>query len=936
MQGLIQSAPLTVDRILRHAASAHGQGEVVTAALEGAPRRANWAQVESRVRRLAGALVENGLRAGDVAAVIGKGTGRQFEAWYAIMTAGAVCHPISPNLPPDQIAALMRAHGDKTVLIEPDLLPALEPALLKLPQLDRVISMGEAGQSLATRMHGVVSQDALMEMAGRPLTDSPADEAAPALLTHDASCARSGLWSHRACVLQGLAAQGPGGLDLAADDSVLVLAPFWRGAAAGALFSVPLAGARLVLPGPRTEIAAARIQADRESATLVVGGPAELLALHEQFRSESRRPSALKRALAVGEPCPPSLVRAWRDSFGVEVWSGWGAVEAAGLAAVARGTSRLKPLFGIELELADGEGRPRPHDGQASGRLTVHGPLVSLTSGATHADTGDLATIDSQGGMTLLGRADEQVLAAGAQVPSWPIEAAALEHPATARAAAIDPPRGLKAEGPVLIIERKPGAAVGKPEYQRFLSERLGGLALGELLFVNGFPLDAAGRVDKGGLRRRLEQLLAPPAPPEPAPEPPPEPVAPPPLPPPPPEPIAAAAVVPAAAGTAVALYKEEPPEPEPEAVAEPAPEPPPEVQEMAQEPAQETAAEAPPSEAEPEVHEDAAALEAPEAPAEPPPQPEPAPEADALSLGPLTREPGPVRSDIEAEALPEDGIFLRLDRRPHAERRKAKRQATRVELFLNLVAALALVPALMVVAGALAVRFELIDWRVAVSQLILDWPSKAGLIAVLLGIFAVFAALGAGFRRYGLRAVFSLILPLATLICITWLKSVGDGYPPVHDVATDWTHPLALSPGLVRERGSDAYPVEDDPIVPASAGTYMMRRVAEVNGETCPGAKPAQLAMPPADAYARAKAAVLASGLSLFSDHPSAGQLEATATGLWLGLKDDVAIRVAPEGEGSRVDVRSIGRGGLSDFGANCRRVTDLVRDISGQPAGR
>ncbi len=230
--------------------------------------------------------------------------------------------------------------------------------------------------------------------------------------------------------------------------------------------------------------------------------------------------------------------------------------------------------------------------------------------------------------------------------------------------------------------------------------------------------------------------------------------------------------------------------------------------------------------------------------------------------------------------------------------------------------------------------RFDLIDWRVGVGELILDWPSKVGLIAVLTGIFAVFAAVTAGFRKYGLRAAFSLVLPLVTLISIAWLKSVGEGYPPVHDVATDWTQPLQLSPALLRERGPDAYPVEDDPIVPASSGSYMNRRVAEVNGETCAAAKPVHLASPPAEAYTRAKAAALSSGLGLFSDNPGAGRLEAVATNFWLGLKDDVAIRVTPEGSGSRIDLRSVSRGGLSDFGGNCRRVGDLVQAIGGQPS--
>ena len=949
MQGLNPSSPLTVDHILRHAAAAHGQVEVATAAVEGAPRRISYAQLESRVRRLAGALAEGGVGKGDSVALIGSSTGRQLEAWFAIMMAGAACHLIDPQLSPEKIAALLRANGDVAVFVDPELLTALEPALLKLPQLERVVAMGEAGQILQTRMNVVVSQDALMETAARPLRGPLAEEDAPGLLLHGAGAGASVSWSQRSCVLQALAAQGPGGIGLTPDDAVLLLAPSGRAAAATLLLATPLAGAKLVLPGPRTEIQQVRVLADREGATVVVASPSQLQALHEQFRAESRRPSALKRAIAIGSPCPAGLVRAWRDSFGVEVWSAWGSVEVAGVAAVGRGASGLLPLFGIELELLDADGRSRPHDGVAIGRLWAGGPLVSGAGSAMRLDTGDLATIDARGRVALLGRADEQVIAAGAQIPGWPIEAAALEHPATARAAAIDAPKGMDVGGPLLVVERQPGALASKADYLRFLGERLGGLKLGELLFVNGFPLDGAGRIDKPLLRHRLEQLLSPkpppPAPAQPASAPvepiqaPPEPFAAPPAPPV-EVPTLTAALAMAAAPV---LFKEEPPPadpvPAPDGVL---PEPEPPAPALSPEPAPAAVEDPEPvaaTEPEPEPE--------PESELEPEPEPAPEPEyetqappaaegaavpelaAEAFSLGPL--------GDATARADPADGgersLFLRLDSHPHQDRRKAEQRVGRTEIFLNLAALLALSPVLMIVAGALGVRFDLIDWRVGVGQLILDWPSKLALIATLGGVFAIFAAVTAGFRRYGPKAAFALVLPLATLGAVIWLKSAAESYPPVHDVATDWSQPITFSDALLRERGQGAYPVEGDPIVPASAGAYMNRRVAEVNGETCPGARSVNVTLPPDQAYARAKSALTAEGLALFSERPAAGRLEATATNLWLGLKDDVAVRITPVGQDTQIDVRSVSRGGVSDYGANCRRVTEVMRLISGLP---
>ena len=948
MQGLTQGAPLTVDHLLRHAAGAYGQVEVVTGAPEGAPRRLSYTQLDARVRRLAGALAESGVRPGDVVAAIGCGTARQLEARFAVMMTGAACHPINPGLSPEQTAALLRAHGDKVVLVDPDLLAALEPSLLKLPQLERIIAMGEAGQDVATRMHAVVSQDALMEAAGAPLWAPTAEEGHAALLVHSAISERATPWSHRLCVLQALAARGADGLRLTPDDTLLVLIPMWRAAAAAALFAAPAAGCKLVLPGPRTDVQQTRILVDRETVTVVLGSPAELQALHDQFRAEGRKPIALKRVIATGAPCPQALVRAWRDSFGIELSSAWGSAEVAGLAALGQPPSGLLPLFGIELELLDADGRVRPHDGVAIGRLSARGPLVAGASGAAHLDTGDLATIDAHGRVGLLGRADEQIIASGAQIPAWPVEAAALEHPATAQAAAIDPPRGLDADGPVLVVERKPGALAGKPDYLRFLGERLGGLKLGELLFVNGFPMDAAGRIDKPLLRKRLEQLISPAPPvvapadtwaePTPAAEPAPDPVAAEPDPEPEPaeaEPaLAPEALAPAfalAAAAAPVLFKEEPAEPEAETCSPNGSEGPAEPDEPAE--SHEAAELHEPPEPQPEAVEASPEPEAETAVASEPAEavvPDPA-EPDLLTLGPLSAPASAPPAASAAEAEP--SMFLRLDSRPHQDRRKSLQRVGRTELFLNLAGLLALAPVVMILVGALGVRFDLIDWRVGVGQLILDWPSKLALIAVLGGIFAIFAAVPAGFAKYGLRAAFSLALPLATLAALAWLKSLGDGYPPIHDVATDWTQPIAFSPALLRERGPDAYPVENDSYVPAASGAYMNRRVAEVNSETCPAAKPAILPAPPVEAYARAKAALVGQGLALFREAPAEGRLEATATGQWLGMKDDVAVRITPSGTGSRVDVRSVSRGGVADYGANCRRVTALVRQVAGQP---
>jgi uncharacterized protein (DUF1499 family) len=66
-------------------------------------------------------------------------------------------------------------------------------------------------------------------------------------------------------------------------------------------------------------------------------------------------------------------------------------------------------------------------------------------------------------------------------------------------------------------------------------------------------------------------------------------------------------------------------------------------------------------------------------------------------------------------------------------------------------------------------------------------------------------------------------------------------------------------------------------------------------------------------------------------SEAPAEGRLEATDTTFWFGFKDDVVVRVRPDGTGSRVDVRSLSRVGRSDLGMNARRIRRFLERLRG-----
>ena len=81
-------------------------------------------------------------------------------------------------------------------------------------------------------------------------------------------------------------------------------------------------------------------------------------------------------------------------------------------------------------------------------------------------------------------------------------------------------------------------------------------------------------------------------------------------------------------------------------------------------------------------------------------------------------------------------------------------------------------------------------------------------------------------------------------------------------------------------------------------------------------------LSLPLSQVYAAALQTVEARGWKLVSNDPATGIIEATATTFWFGFKDDVVIRIVPNGTGTRLDIRSESRIGTSDVGRNAQRI--------------
>jgi uncharacterized protein (DUF1499 family) len=139
---------------------------------------------------------------------------------------------------------------------------------------------------------------------------------------------------------------------------------------------------------------------------------------------------------------------------------------------------------------------------------------------------------------------------------------------------------------------------------------------------------------------------------------------------------------------------------------------------------------------------------------------------------------------------------------------------------------------------------------------------------------------------------------------------------PRIHDVATDTENPPIFSAAILTARAAEQGNSTDrDP------------KVAALQKQGYPDIAPVKTALPPAQAYERALAAAQGmSGWTIVTQDPASGRIEARQSTLFMGFTDDIVIRIAADGPGSRIDMRSESRQGISDFGVNANRVRGYI----------
>jgi len=211
--------------------------------------------------------------------------------------------------------------------------------------------------------------------------------------------------------------------------------------------------------------------------------------------------------------------------------------------------------------------------------------------------------------------------------------------------------------------------------------------------------------------------------------------------------------------------------------------------------------------------------------------------------------------------------------------------------------------------------RTELVDFRFAVSGLAI--AALSGTLAALLGVIALFRAMLQ--RKSALLALIGSLL--AFIVVMPVLFSVLGSYslPHIHDITTDLDNPPVFL--VIANLRTET----DNPL------DRQFPDLAQLQREGYPDLKPLQLDRSPESVFEQVLQLVESRGWEIVAAAASAEKsiIEATATTPIMGFKDDVIIRIEKTGEKVQVDMRSVSRVGLSDLGANAKRIRQFLNDL-------
>ncbi len=536
MLSTMQDVPLLASRILTHGRTVHGRSTITTWTEDG-PRRRSFAEIGDRAAQLANALRDElSVGPSDVVATLMWNNAEHLEAYFAIPSMGAVLHTLNLRLPAEQLTFIVNHAADRVILVNGSLLPLLAPLLPQLGSVEHLVVVGPGDTSVLEGCRPTVHEYEEL-IAGRSTAyDWPElDERQAAAMCYTSGTTgdpKGVIYSHRSLYLHSMQVNMAESFALTCRDTTLPVVPMFHVNAWGLPHAAFMSGINMLMPDRFLQPAPLAEMIETVRPTHAAAVPTIWQGLLAELTARPRDVSSLHTVVIGGSACPPSLMRAYQEKFGIQVCHAWGMTETSPLGTVSQppagvsGEEEWAYRFtqgrfpaSVQARLVGPAGEIMPWDGTSAGELEVRGPWIAgaYFGGADHEPlvpedkfrdgwlrTGDVGVISPDGYLTLTDRAKDVIKSGGEWISSVELENHLMAHPAVAEAAVVAVPDEKWGERPLATVVIKDGATTHYEELRAFLSERIARWQVPERwAIIPAVPKTSVGKFDKKVIRRQ-------------------------------------------------------------------------------------------------------------------------------------------------------------------------------------------------------------------------------------------------------------------------------------------------------------------------------------------------------------------------------------------------------------------------------------------------
>ncbi len=499
--------------------------------------RFSYAEFRQRICRLANALTNMGVKAGDTVAVMDWDSHRYLECFYAVPMLGAVLHTVNIRLSPEQILYTIDHAEDDYLLINEEFLPLLEQIKGRIDTVKEFVLLQDGIQQPETSINFVGEYEDLLMAGDDHFAFADFDENTRATTfysTGTTGMPKGVYFSHRQLVLHtlgGIAALGTvlNQGRLHQGDVYMPITPMFHVHAWGIPYMATALGLKQVYPGKYTPDMLLKL-IDKEHVTFSHCVPTilHLLMNHPLFKEID---FSSWKVLIGGAALPKTMCKAMLER-GIDVYSGYGMSETCPILTIAHVTEadlttdeeieiRCKtgrPLPLVDLRIVDERMEDIPADASSVGEIVVRSPW--LTQGylkdqrnsetlwrGGYLHTGDVASKDKNNYVKITDRIKDVIKIGGEWISSLEIEDILNAHPAVAEVAVIGLPDQKWGEKPLALIVKKAEVEVTEKELIRHIRSFIDKgmiskqIVLIKLQFVETIEKTSVGKTNKRVLR---------------------------------------------------------------------------------------------------------------------------------------------------------------------------------------------------------------------------------------------------------------------------------------------------------------------------------------------------------------------------------------------------------------------------------------------------